>query len=181
MFPGINLPREASTVRRRNLQCLERLLVAPRALEQERHELRMAEGAGYPDISLRAVDLPEEAVAVPRIRRDSEWRRVRRWSILRSPVLVRSGHRQRLPVSATSAVVRLVASTEDTSANLPSTSVSAASVLPTTEGREKCRSCAYDGLASSQMYLRCSPLGAPRACRPIPGETLPLFPPDQVW
>src|SRR5258705_6275503 len=35
------------------------------------------------------------------------------------------------PVSATSAVVRLVASTEDTSANLPSTSVSAASVCPT--------------------------------------------------
>src|SRR5882762_9721775 len=64
--PGDHLLREASTVRRRNLQRLERLLVAPRALERERHELRVAEGAGYPDISVRAVDLPEEAVAVPR-------------------------------------------------------------------------------------------------------------------
>src|SRR5258707_15456221 len=63
--PGAHLPREASTVRRRNLQRLERLLVPPRALERERHELRVAEGAGSPDISLRAVDLPEEAVAAP--------------------------------------------------------------------------------------------------------------------
>jgi hypothetical protein len=63
--PGDHLLREASTVRCRNLQRLERLLLAPRALERERYELHVAEGAGYPDISLRAVDLPEEAVAIP--------------------------------------------------------------------------------------------------------------------
>src|SRR5712672_3020147 len=95
--PGDHLLREASTVRRWNLQRLEFLFAALRALEQERYELRMADGAGYPDISLRAVDLPEEAVAVPRHPAaivNGDGCAVGQYSA--HQYLVRSGHRQRL-------------------------------------------------------------------------------------
>jgi len=78
----------------------------------------VAEGAGYPGYLLRAVDLPEEAIAVRAIPRDSEWETGAPLVNTPSPVLSGADTGNVSPVSATSAVVRLVASTEDTSGEL---------------------------------------------------------------
>src|SRR5271154_6351436 len=65
-IPRRHVSRPAGTVGCGNLQGLERLFVSARSFESERHELSVAEGSWYPNVSCRSVDLPEEAVAVPR-------------------------------------------------------------------------------------------------------------------
>src|ERR1700736_1253896 len=64
-IPRRHIFRPAGTVGCGDLQGLERLLVSARSFERKGHELSVAEGSCYPNVSCRSVDLPEEAVAVP--------------------------------------------------------------------------------------------------------------------
>src|SRR5690349_24100699 len=50
--------------RSRHLQRPERSLVAARALERKLHHLRMSGRNRYPDVAVRAVDLPQQPVAI---------------------------------------------------------------------------------------------------------------------